>query len=229
MTRNVKLAADTSPPYQFVNAEKEIKGLDYEIIKKSFELVGYDIEVTIQDDWTIINNLLEKGELDGAFQVQETSEKLQKFLFSNLLRNATIEFITSRNDLELTSYKELISKSLTIALLENYSYGNWINDISSKYKRIYKNKEILINDINNGKVDLGVIDADVKTYLVKQKGYKIFSISNLNFTRPLSVAFNKNNKKMRDDFNKGLKKLIETNQYFEITKYWKNKQHYNLI
>lgn len=224
MTKTVKLAADTFPPYQFLNADNKIEGLDYEIIKKSFELVGYDIEVVIQDDWSVINNMVEKGLLDGAFQVQETPERLKKFLFSNLLRNATTELLTSRRDLSIKSYDEIVSKGLKIGLLEDYSYGNCIDDIPSEYKKFYDNQEVLLQDINDGKVELGVFDFGVKSYLMKKKDLsKIFSISNLSFVRPLSVAFNMSNSKMRDDFNIGLNKLIETNQYFEIVKYWKNK------
>lgn len=223
MIKTVKLAANTFRPYLFFDTDNKIEGLDYEIVKKSFELAGYKIEVVIQEDLSLINNMVEKGELDGAFQMQETPERHKKFLFSNLLRNTTTEVLTSRRDLNLTSYKEIVSKGLKIALLKDYSYGECIYNIPSKYKRIYENQEVLLEDINAGKVDLGAFDSGVKSYLIKRKGYKIYSISNLSFVRPHCVAFNMNNSKMRDDFNIGLKKLIETNQYFEIIKYWENK------
>lgn len=224
MIKTVKLAADTFPPYQFFNANKEIEGLDYEIIKKSFELVGYDIEVIILEDWTLINNMVEKGKLHGAFQVQETPERLERFLFSDLLRSAKTEILTSKKDLKLFSYNQLVSKKLIIGILKGYSYGQCIDTLPDELKKTYTNQEILLQDINNGNIDLGVFDSGVKSYLVKKNGLQdLISITNLSFVRPLGLIFNKNNIKIRDDFNIGLKKLIETNQYFEIIKYWNNK------
>lgn len=226
MITTIKIATSLSPPYVFLNSEKQIDGLDYEIIKKSFEIAGYNVEIILMENWSTINFLVENGELDGAYHAQETPQEFQGCLFSNPLRISTIELLTAREELSQESYVEIATDDLIIGLLRCDCNRECLESFSSMNKKVYDNQEILIKDIYDKKVDLGFVDTGILPYSTNKSGYKFFNISEFNFNKSINVVFNKRNSIIRDDFNYGLKKLIETNQYFEITKYWKSKQEY---
>ncbi len=205
MRKLITVGADPFPPYQYYDESGNLKGSDYDLVKKAFDLAGYNIKVVL-DEWKKIEEDLINKVIDAAFQVQYTPEREKKYYFSNLLRNAVTEVVTGNKDLALNSFKEIEEKKLSIGVINNYTYGDDVDSLDSSLKVPYPDQISLLKAINDKVVDVGIFDKGVKEYLMKSSDLNnIHSIKALEFIRPLYVVFN--NPELRDDFNNGLAKL----------------------
>ncbi len=187
--KHIKVGADPFPPYQYGQDDGTLAGIDYSKVIAVFEKAGFTAEVELHD-WPIVEQKLNSGEFSAAFQVQPTPERLKQYHFSNLLRNAATEVVTSRRDLELSAYSEIERKGLKLGVIEGYTNGPDIDALSKEAKRTYPSAVALLLAISQGEVDLGVYDRGVKQYLMDKNGItNIYPIEAMTFTRPLHVIF----------------------------------------
>jgi ABC-type amino acid transport substrate-binding protein len=205
MSKVLTVGADPFPPYQYYDNSGAVKGSDYDLVKRAFELAGYEIMVVL-DDWKTIEESVINKNIDAAFQVQRTPEREKKYFFSDLLRNAVTEVVTGNKDLVINTFKEMEEKRTSIGVIKNYSYGDDIDSLDSSLKVPYPDQLPLLKAINAREVDMGVFDKGVKEYLMKSAGLNnIYPIKALEFIRPLYVVFH--DPTLRDEFNKGLARL----------------------
>ncbi len=198
----IKVGADPFPPYQYLKADGTLAGSDYERVCRLFQKIGCDICVTL-DEWSEVQNKMEQGLLDAAFQVQFTPERGERFAFSNLFRYAETQMITARPDLTVDSYTEIPQRGLTLGLIEGYVNGDVIDSLPETVKRYYAGNLSLLQAIHAGEVDLGIFDKGVKEYLMEQHGMTgLFVIDAMTYQRPLHVIFN--DPVLRDAFNTAL-------------------------
>lgn len=203
MNRLITVGADPFPPYQYYDKAGNIKGSDYELVKKAFEKIGYEINIVL-DEWKKIDDDITNKRIDAAFQVQYSIERQNKYFFSELFRNAITEVVTGNSELDINSYKEIEEKRLSIGVIANYTYGEDVDKIDLSLKVSYNDQTQLLKAINDKEVDIGIFDKGVKEYILEQEGFSnIHSIKSLEFIRPLYVVFS--DEKLRDEFNKGLK------------------------
>lgn len=187
--KQIKVGADPFPPYQYYNAQGQVQGIDYDTVSAAFKAAGYDIEVELHD-WPIVEKGLNDGVYSALFQVQPTPERLKTYYFSQLLREAATEVVTSRKDLTLQAYSEIPQKGLTLGVLAGYTNGPDINALPENCKKVYPDAQALLIAISRGEVDLGVYDRGVKEYLMEANGISnIYAIDSMTFTRPLHVIF----------------------------------------
>ncbi len=205
MQKKVIIGADPFPPYQWYNAEGKVEGLDYDVVTAAFEKAGYETEVILRD-FPLIERDLQAGAIQAAFQVQLTPEREKIYQFSHLLREAVTELVTWQSDLEITEYQQIVTKALTLGVLEGYVYGRDIDSLPQHVKKVYPDNLTLLKAISAGEVDLGVFDRGVKEYLSKQENItNLRSLEAMAFLRPLYVIFM--DTALRDDFNKGLESI----------------------
>lgn len=203
MNRLITVGADPFPPYQYYDKAGNIKGSDYELVKKAFGKIGYEINIVL-DEWKKIEDDITNKRIDAAFQVQYSKERQNKYFFSELFRNAITEVVTGNSELDINSYKEIEEKRLSIGVIANYTYGEDVDKIDLSLKVSYNDQTQLLKAINDKEVDIGIFDKGVKEYILEQEGFSnIHSIKSLEFIRPLYVVFS--DEKLRDEFNKGLK------------------------
>ena len=224
MTKTIKLATYINPPYQFLDDDDNLLGMDYEIIKKSFEIAEYEMDLLICKNENIMEKMVENEEIDGAFQIRETPERTMKFIFSDLFRQSVLVFVTGSLNIDISTFEEIAAKKLVIGIREESSLKVCFESIPEKSKIYYDDLGTMLKDINDGNLDMAVVEKKVKDNIVKRLELESVSeIDGLRLVRSYCVMFNKKKSRIRDDFNLGLKKLIETNQYFEITKYWDSR------
>lgn len=205
--RRIKVGADPFPPYQYYDDNKVLKGLDYDKVLAVFYEASYEIDVTLED-WSIIQNQLDKGILDAAFQVQPTTDRLDKYYFSNVLREASTEVVTSRDDIHIDSYKQIETLDLKLGVITGYTNGADIDALNDEVKYAYPNPKALIIAISNNEVDVAVFDRGVKKYLMDENGISnIVSIDSMTFLRPLHVIFT--DETLRDEFDAAMIRLGE--------------------
>ncbi|MGS0764594.1 substrate-binding periplasmic protein [Syntrophomonas curvata] len=204
----IRVGADPFPPYQYYLPDGTITGQDYEKITTLFQGIGLTADVVIKD-WEVILSELDKGELEAAFQVQDTPERKKRFYFSDLFRNAVTEVVTSHPALKINSYGEIEESGLSLGVIEGYTNGAEIDALKGEIKKTYPNAEALLTAISRDEVDLGVFDRGVKEYIMANNRLdNIYAIESMTYIRPLYVIFN--NADLRDTFNIALRAAAQS-------------------
>ncbi|MDR0841418.1 MAG: transporter substrate-binding domain-containing protein [Christensenellaceae bacterium] len=207
MAKIIKVGADYFPPYQYFNDAGKPDGIDYQKVKAVLETMGYEMDILIADDWGEVQRRFDSLALDVAFQMQPTPERLEKYYFSDLLREAVTEVVTSHSQLQITCYRDIEDQKLKLGVLQGYTNGPDIDALCAECKLEYANSAELLEGIGTAQVDLGVMDQGVKRYLMQKNGVEnIYAIDALAFSRPLHVIFN--DWALRDSFNRAMAKLL---------------------
>jgi polar amino acid transport system substrate-binding protein len=196
------IGADPFPPYQYIDEDGNIKGSDYDIVNNVVKKLKLKAEYII-DEWSIIERKLNQNEIDAAFQVQKTPEREKIYFFSNKLRDATTSIIAAKNDTQSNNLEELLEDGSKLAVINNYKYGDVIDNISQDKKITFLDLEKLIKAVDNEEVEYGVVDLGVYNYINKDETYEnVKLVDGLDFNRPLFVVFN--DQELRDKFNQYL-------------------------
>lgn len=202
MKKVIRVGADPFPPYQYYSEDGSVRGIDFDTVSRAFSQAGYEIKVELYD-FPIVERMMHDGKMQAAFQVQPTPERKKIYHFSQLLREAATELVTAKEGIDISEYKEIETKGLTLGVLEGYTNGPDIDALSADIKRVYPDNQTLLRAISAGEVDLGVFDRGVKQYLMEQNGItNIRAIDTMTFLRPLYVVFM--DKDLRDAFDRGL-------------------------
>lgn len=200
----LNIGGDPFPPYQYLDENRNVHGLDYDIVKKTVDLMGYESKFII-DEWSVIETMLKNKELDVLFQVQKTPEREKVYYFSEKLRDAVTSIVTSGDNVDYNVINDLFKDGSKLGVIENYQYGDEIDCIGVENKVQFKSLEDLCDSLNNKEIKFGVVDLGVFNFLNKENIYKnIKVIEKLNFNRPLYVVFN--DELVRDKFNLYLNK-----------------------
>ena len=213
--KDIKIAlGDSLPPYII----PPNSGMEYEIIKRSFEIKDYKINPVFVPFARLFNSV-EQGQYDVVGTVKEDN-KLKNIYYSD-------EYITYENIVvslgkyEINTINDLKGKSII-------SFQNSTKYLGAEYEKIVKtiknyseiaNQEGQVASLMNGRVDIIVIDEKIfkyylkKSKLIKSRPYIVYRIFK---PTPYKLAFK--NKKIRDDFNDGLKILKSSGEYEKIIK-----------
>jgi len=214
----IQAGADPFPPYQF-ETEQGFSGLDLELITKAFDVRSIQLELTLKI-WPEIEKDYDNELVRVLFQVQPTEERRRSNIFSDELRKAVTEIITSRKG-EHPINLDPFRNDLYLGVLEGYSYGDAIDAIGETRKHRYPTQESLLSAVANGKEAYGVFDRGVRLYLQKDLGLEgIIPLAGMDFLRPLAVMFRKGDTELRDSFNAGLQEIREDGTYDAVIQTW---------
>lgn len=196
---HLTVGADPFPPYQYIDKEGNVSGLDYDVVKSIIDKMGYKAEYVIKE-WSTVEQMFNRKEIDIIFQVQKTPEREMNWCFSEKLRDAVTSIITPFDNIAFHNINEIFEKRGKLGVIQNYQYGEPIDSVDVGNKVYFNSLEELLGAANNNEVGFGVVDLGVFKYINKDEAYdKLKVIENLNFNRPLYVAFN--SKFLRDEFN----------------------------
>lgn len=205
MATILHIGADPFPPYQYYDENGIVHGIDCDTVTAAFEKAGYKIDIELMD-WGNVQKKFDEGEFQAVFQVQPNPERLGKYYFSDLLRNAATELVSSQIGLLLQDYQDISVQNLKLGVLQGYANGPEIDALPADAKKEYPDNVSLLRAISTGEVDLGVYDCGVKTYLMEREGItNIYPIEAMTYTRPLYVAFR--DPILRDEFNTALSSI----------------------
>ena len=201
----LRVGADPFPPYQYIDEEGNLSGSDYETICKVIQKMGYSADVILRE-WSDVEELMDAGEIDLAFQVQKTEERLSKWHFSDKLRDSTTVIISLDADSKV-SVNCLADSGEKIGVIRGYKYGDFIDSLDEHNKLACKSLEEILDCILGGRIKYGVADLGVFQYMQKGNSQysKIKIVKDTSFNRPLYVVFN--DSKICSQFNVALKTL----------------------
>lgn len=221
MVDKIKIALGALLPYQYLDNNNEIRGLNYEIIMKSFNLANYDVDVEIcNTNEEVVKKLIEQ-KIDGTVLIEENTKVSELNNCSELLVNSKMILLKSKNDININSLEEAANKKLYIGYLKGYEFDSLTKNIQHDHIIRYSSYSNLSEGLDNNKIDIGIIDSRVKEYFSNGTiNNNIIVIPNLSYNLNIYITFRAENINLKRDFNKGFKRLVDTNQYFEIVKHW---------
>lgn len=225
MTKLIKLAAEGLPPYQYQSCKKKAEGLNCEIIKKSFDLAGYKVDIEMINNDNKKNKIQNEKSFDGFIKFRNNSALKNKEITSDLIISSKVIFVTRRKGLKFNNIEEINTNNIRVGYSKYYKYIMILKKIKQNNQVEYTNDLNLLKDVSEGKIDIGIIDSRVKKHIESSNNFNnIITLKKFSFNIPINIVFSSESSKARFDFNSGLRRLIETNQYSEIIKHWDNKQ-----
>nr|WP_067289282.1 transporter substrate-binding domain-containing protein [Marinobacterium profundum] len=204
----INLVADPFPPYQYMDINGQLAGADYEIIVNAFLRVDIAVNVKLYP-WGECDSKVRAGEVDGAFQVQRSSEREKYFAFSNTLRESeTTLYVSRKYGDKYLGIKSFDSLAGPIGLLKGYCYGDSLGQSILEKSLRFESTIDLIEAIENGKIDGGVMDCGVYNFLVSHHNHMpLLKIYDLLFKRPLSLMVANSKSGIVENFNRGLEAI----------------------
>lgn len=203
--RKLTIGADPFPPYQYYDEAGNIRGSDYEVVKAVIDRMNCTATYII-DEWQAVEKAFANKEIDLVFQVQKTPEREKNYYFSSKLRDATTSIVTSTDRTDQSDINELFADHSKLGVIEGYMYGDIIDSIDAEHKIAFKSLDDLLQSVNDGSTEFGVVDLGVYNYLNRDNRYSNTKLlEKLNFNRPLYVAFN--DQELRDEFDRYLQDL----------------------
>lgn len=207
--KEVIIAVHDLPPYFYVN---EQRGMEYEVLKEAFKAAGHSIQ-PIYMPFSRLNSALKLKTVDavatvvgndnnGIFYSDIVSEYLNVVIslksrnlkidkISDLERFSILAFVNARRYLE-EEFGALVEKK------EDYKESD-AQDIQALVLCL-------------GRVDTIITDINIFNHYVKVLGIKLYLDTNVNYHYLFKPSYYKVaffNKKLRDDFNHGLKTIKE--------------------
>ena len=210
------------PPYNFY-ANNKLVGIDTEIV--SLVLNKMDVHFTVETyPWSRVILLLQKHELDFAWQFVETPERKKEFNLAGPIRSGETVFFVPI-DSKIKSWNNLSDfKNLVIGTTRGYKYSDEFDNNKDLKKQESNSNQTLVLKTIGKRVDLSIGDKNTILYIFK-------TTNNLNKIRflekplkivPRFVGFSKNNLQLSKKFQLTLEKLINKKEYNDIIKKYIN-------
>ncbi len=219
--KEIFLTSAEYPPYY--GEELENQGCITEIIREAFKRVGYEVKVKFYP-WKRAERLAEEGFSDGMFPPWKTEEREKMFVFSNPIPPPNIIGFYKRKDEKITfkTYQDL--QPYRIGSVLGYAYPTDFLKSDLRNSKAYTD-EMLIKNLVMGRIDLAIIDKMQAEYLLKTKfpkrrGQFEFMEPPLEILQQYLVISKKkkNAQKKVNDFNRGLKTIIDDGTFEKILK-----------
>lgn len=216
---------DTFAPMGFRDEKGQLTGFDIELAKEVGKDLGMEVEFKVIN-WDAKELELKSGNIDCVWnglsltpEREETMSLSRPYLNSKVLLVSLDEAVNVKSQDQLADYKigTQAGSSALEALMKNEKYDDFKGNITE-----YGNYDDALLDLKAGRVDVVAIDQ----VLIEHKNKNEFTDKPLVVSEYevgddfYVVAFSKDNKKLTDDVNNSLEKLLKSGKATEISKKW---------
>jgi len=212
---NIYLTSLEWPPY--TGKDLYLQGISSLIVKKAFEIEGYNLQIDFFPWSRVIYNVKENNKYIGYFPEYYSESLKDDFYFSDPIDTSILGFVVRINS--SISWEKLEE-------LGNYKIGiiqDYIN--TEEFDKLIKSNSLVIESVISDllnirkvagrRIDMAVIDKNVLKYYLDHERTLERIKKQVKFNEQILeekntyVCFskNENGKKMLDIFNSGLKKL----------------------
>ena len=228
---NVLLGFD-KPPFIFGQASG--KGIEADILKEAFKLVNYNVNILQgkKSEQEII--LYQNNDLDAVATVSQKNDGLfysdtftiyENYVITRKRDNLKIDTLEDLKDVSFVTWKNAFNDL-------GEEFDRLYNPNNGKYPNVYHDTLTQIDDAKmffSQKVDAIIVDKTIfnwhKLYFKNNEEYTFHKVFNVQKKYPVTFR----NKKVRDDFNKGLKIIKENGRYDEIIKFYETQDVQQLM
>ena len=213
-TKTLVMGTNASfPPYEFVDNNNKIVGIDAEIAAAVAEKLGYNLEIKDMEFDSLIT-AVQSGAIDFALAgMTVTDERKESVDFSDTYATG-VQVIIVPEKSAIASVEDLSGK--TIGVQAGTTGDIYCTDeFGQDMVKQYKNGAEAIAALKNGQVECVVIDNEpAKNYVKANEGLKILETEYA--VEDYAAAISKENTELKDNFNKALTELKDEGKIDEI-------------
>lgn len=215
------------PPFNFLDANKELQGFDIEIAKALCDKMKVKCEFTAQD-WDGIIPALKAKKYDAIVASMSITEERKKQVdFTDKYYNTPARFVTSKTN-GVSDTKPEALKGKTVGAQSATTHANYLEDV---YKakgvtvKLYGTQDEANADLAAGRLDAILADSIVLyEWLENSDGNKCCAFVGPDikdvkyFGEGAGIAVRKEDKDLKALFNKALAEIIKDGTYEKINK-----------
>lgn len=201
------------PPYEFVDENNNIAGIDAEIAAAVAEKIGMKLEIKDMAFDSLIT-AVSSGSVDVVLAgMTVTPEREESVNFSESYATG-IQVVIVKEDSEIATIDDLADKKIGVqtgTTGDIYCAGDYGEDAVARYD----NGALAVAALQNGQVDCVVIDNEpAKAFVAANEGLKILDTEYI--TENYAAAFAKENTELLEKFNTALAELKAEGKVDEI-------------
>ncbi|SNX55006.1 ABC transporter substrate-binding protein [Thermoanaerobacterium sp. RBIITD] len=210
---------DTYPPMEFRDKDNNLVGFDIDIANAVAKKLGVKVEFK-PTSWDGIFVALQSKKFDLIHSsVSITDDRKKTMIFTKpyiyggnaIFVNADNTTIQNQDDLK----GKIIGCQVSTTAEEVLSKMNGIKEVKK-----YNGMTEAFLDLNNRRIEAVVSDPQVGDYYIASKKDKIKRIKSMLNQEPIGVAFRKEDKELRDAYQKALDDLKKDGTLSDISKKW---------
>ncbi|MEE0946109.1 MAG: basic amino acid ABC transporter substrate-binding protein [Acutalibacteraceae bacterium] len=203
------------PPYEYVDDNGKIVGIDAEIAQAIAEKMGYELEIQDMKFDSLIT-AVQSGNIDFALAgMTVDEERLLSVNFSDTYATG-VQVVIVKDGSAIATVDDLDGKIIGV---QSGTTGDiyCTDDYGQENVKQYDNGALAVAALMNGQVDCVVIDNEpAKNYVKANAGLKILDTEYA--VEDYAAAIAKENTELLDNFNKALKELKDEGKLDEIIK-----------
>ena len=211
---------DNFPPYNFVDGDKVV-GLDAEIVAAMVKQAGAEVDFEPQP-WSRVQDMLERGEVDAAFQFVGRPDRFEKYFMIGPHRlGQTVFAARNGRDISVRDVNEL--RGYRIGAVRGYTYGPAFDGASYLTKDTTAGDNLqLVRMLAAGRVDLIIGDREALTYFSRSAGLhaRMQLLQPVLSEVPRYIAVPRNRPAIAARLEKALADLRSNGGLAEILKRW---------
>ncbi len=192
------------PPYEFVDDNGKITGIDPEIAQAVADKLGMKLEIKSMDFDSLLPAVQGKS-IDFALAgMTVTEERKLSVDFSDTYAKG-VQVVIIKETSDIASIDDLTGKTIGV---QKGTTGDayCTDDFGQDNVKQYDNGALAVAALNSDQVDCVVIDNEpAKSFVAANKGLKILETEYAN--EDYAAAFAKDNTELKDSFNKALQEL----------------------
>ncbi len=214
------------PPYNNLNAKKELEGFDIDIIKAIAKADGFNIKL-VNTPWEGIFATLNSGDRDIIISgITITDKRKQMVDFSAPYFPAEQTIVVPKGS-KVSSVAEL--KELKVGVVNSSTGDLVVSDVLGKNNTSIKrfdNTPLMLQELYEDGINAAVGDVGVAKFYIKTHPDKEFTlVPDAKFERQyFGIAVAKGNEELRNKINAGLKTIVADGTYAKIYQDWFDDQ-----
>lgn len=229
--KEIILSSEDFPP--FTSKKLYQDGFVSQIVESAFAIRGYKVKYVFYPGARSFKEA-ESGTLVGTVPWAYRKDREKKFYYSDSVCDADVEmFFYKRGlqfdwDTDTQNYEEL--RGVPIGAVRSYDYGEKFQnaekekvisverviDIKQNFRRLIRNRLKVV--ISQRQVGMFHLQSSFSSEEIKSIEFRPIKNDGLNFYHILFSKAHPEGKKMRDEFNIGLKQIKKSGVYFKILK-----------
>lgn len=176
-TCTLRMGYDPYEPYQFVDIEGHVQGLDVELVNAMAQLAQCDIQYE-QKEWATLINELRDGKIDVLAGATRNPDRENFALFSKPYREESFALFIRHGEVDQWTGKNidvLVKKSkMRIGITDGYVYGDEVNQLldNSTYSKQFTSasmSEVHFANLIDQKIDGLLEDPFVAAAIIRHK------------------------------------------------------------
>lgn len=209
-------------PYSFVTAEDDTpRGLDVELVDAVLREAGVDHEIRLYP-WQRVKRMLDRGEVQMAFQFAGTPQRQQQYELVGPLRSGSTVFMTTART-ALSDWKSLDDLSpYVIGQVRGYAYEEEFDRADLARDTSAQNPRQLVSMLLAGRIDIIVGDRVQLQYFVREQRAQeqVRILPRPLIQMPRFVAFAKGDSERARIFSEALIRLRQAGTLNRIEQGW---------